>query len=67
MQRRGGVIHGEDQEAVGGLAGLAVDARDGLTREELPHRVSSERDDDPGLQNLEVAEEPHVACRYLFW
>src|SRR5213594_2039482 len=38
MQRRGGVIDGEDQETVRGLSRLAVDARDGLAGEELPHR-----------------------------
>src|SRR5690348_9077995 len=38
MQRRSRVVHGEDQQAVGGLPWLAVDARDRLARKELPHR-----------------------------
>src|SRR6185295_7824594 len=67
VQRRRGVVHGEDQETVGGLAGLAMDARDRLTWEELPHRVAAKGDDDARLQHLEMAEQPHVACRYLFW
>src|SRR6267143_3006492 len=65
VQRRGGVIDGKDQEAVGGRARFAVDARDGLAREELPHRVTPEGDDDARPQDLEVAEKPLVACRYL--
>src|SRR2546422_845751 len=40
MQRRGRVVDGEDQEAVGGLSRLPVNARDGLAGEELPHRVA---------------------------
>src|SRR2546428_3004509 len=67
MQGGGRVVHGEDEEAVGGLPGLAVDARDGLAREELPHRVPPERDDDARLEHLEVAEQPHMAGGYLFW
>src|SRR3989454_1812270 len=61
MQRRGGVVHGEDQEAVGGLSRFAVDARDRLAGEELPHRVPAEGDDDARLQDLEMAAQPHVA------
>src|ERR1700694_1543576 len=66
VQGRGRVVDGKDQEAVGGLSGLPVDAGDGLAREELPHRVPPERDDDARVQHLEVAEKPHVAGRYLF-
>src|SRR5712692_5094128 len=61
MERRGRVVHGEDQQAVGGFSRLAVDARDRLAGEELPHRVPAEGDDDAGLQDLEVAAQPHVA------
>src|SRR5438034_3313243 len=56
VQRGGGVVHGEDEEAVGGLPWLAVDPRDGLAGEELPHGVASEGDDDARPQDFEVAE-----------
>src|SRR5436309_4873042 len=62
MQRRGGVIDGEDQETVRGLSRLAVYARDGLAGKELPHRVAPERDDDTRLQDPEMPAQPHVAC-----
>jgi hypothetical protein len=67
VQRRGGVIHGKEQKAVGGLSRLAMDSRDRLPREELPHRVATEGDDYAWLQDLEMAPQPLVACRYLFW
>src|SRR6267143_3125183 len=67
MQRGGRVVNGEDQETVTGLPRLAVDARDGLAREELSHRVPSQGHDDARLEDLEVAKKPHVAGRYLFW
>jgi len=67
VQRGGGVVHGENQKALGGLARLPVDARDGFAWKELPHRVPAEGDDDARLQDLEVAEKPGVARRYLFW
>src|SRR6266513_3834761 len=67
MQRRGRVVHGEDQQAVGGLARFAVDPRYRLARKELPHRVAAQGDDHARPQDLEVPEEPHVARRYLFW
>src|SRR6266704_6079836 len=60
MQRRGRVVDGEDEEAVGGPPRLSVDARYGLAREELTHRVPPERDDDARPEDLEVADEPHV-------
>src|SRR2546423_7141218 len=66
MQCGGRVIDGEDEKAVGRLARLAVNARDRLAGEELPHRVAAEGDDDARLEDLEVAQEPHVARRYLF-
>src|SRR6266480_4350314 len=66
MQRRGRVVHGEDQQAVGGLARFAVDPRYRLARKELPHRVAAQGDDHARPQDLEVPEEPHVARRYLF-
>src|SRR5713101_4102367 len=66
MQGGRGVVHGEDQQAVGRLPGLAVDSRDGLTWKELPHRVAAEGDDHARLEALEVPKEPHVAGRYLF-
>src|SRR5712691_1426612 len=66
VQRRGGVVHGEDEEAVGSRSWLAVDARDRFAREELPHRVTPQGDDDARLQDLEVAPQPHVAGRYFF-
>src|SRR6266513_4258871 len=67
VQRRGRVVDGKHQESLGGLARFPVDARDGFAREELPHRVPAEGDDDARLQDLEVAEKPHVARRYFFW
>src|SRR2546427_10449115 len=39
MQRRGGVVHGEDEEAVGGRSGLAVDARGRLAGGEPRRRL----------------------------
>src|SRR5438477_5534680 len=63
VERGGRVIHGEDQESVGGLPRLAVDARNRFTWEELSHGVPAEGHDHARLQDLEVAEEPHVACR----
>src|SRR6266508_1217354 len=60
VECRRGVIHGEHGEAAR-LARLAVDARDRFAREELPHRVTSERHDDARLQHLEVALQPDVA------
>src|SRR5919201_5958178 len=62
VQGRGGVIDGEDDEAVGGLAGLAVDAGDAHSGEELPHRVPAQGDDDSRTQDLEMAPQPDVAC-----
>src|SRR2546428_10302268 len=66
MQRGGRVVHGEDQQAVGGLPWLAVDPRDRLAREELPHRVAAEGDDHARPQHLEGPQKPHVAGRYPF-
>src|SRR5436190_913617 len=64
MQRRRGVIDREYGEAVV-RARLAVNARDGFGREELVHRVATERDDDARLKHLEMPPQPHVAGRDL--
>src|SRR2546426_853115 len=61
VQRGGGVIDREDHETVGGAARPAMDARDRFAGEELPHRVASEGDDDPGPQHLEMPAQPDVA------
>src|SRR5438309_12112616 len=45
VERRSRVIHGEDQESVGGLPRLAVYARDRLDWKELLHRVATESND----------------------
>src|SRR5437867_68269 len=66
MERRGRVVDGKDHQPVGGLARPAMDARDRFAWEELPHRVAAERDDHAGLQDLEVAAEPHVTGGDLF-
>src|SRR2546430_7885303 len=42
VQRRRRVVDGKDRKPVGGAARLAVDTRDGLAGEELPHRVPAE-------------------------
>src|SRR6266568_7395287 len=60
VQRRSRVIHGEDQEAVGGLPRIAVEARDRFAGKELPHRVATEGDDHAWPQDLEVPKKPHV-------
>src|SRR6266550_399068 len=61
VQRRGGVIDGEDHKAVGAAPGTAVDARDRFAGKELPHRMASERHDDAGAQHLEMPAQPDVA------
>src|SRR5438045_360510 len=67
VQRGRRAVDGKDQESLGVLARLPADARAGFAWTELPHRVPAEGDDDARLQDLEVAEKPHVTRRYLFW
>src|SRR5438874_4422970 len=46
VQRGGGVVDGEDHEAVRRASGSSVDPRDRLAGEELAHRVAAEGHDD---------------------
>src|SRR5512132_2665796 len=65
VERGGGMVDGEDQEAVD-LALAPVDPGDRLTWQELAHRVTAERHDDARLQQGEMALQPYVAGGYLF-
>src|SRR5216684_8909791 len=51
MQRRGGVIHRENHEAICRPPDLSVDAGNALIRKELVHGVTAERDDRTRLQD----------------
>src|SRR5687767_12017323 len=64
MQRRRRVIDREDRQALD-LARPPVDPRDRFARQEPTHRVPPERDDDLGLQDLEMPLQPDVAGRHL--
>src|SRR2546428_2140472 len=61
MQRRGGGVHGEDQEAIGGPFRVGGDGRDPIAREELPPPPPRQGGDGARVQSIAKAGPPQRA------